>query len=70
MKTRHEIIFSDSSDMKQLPEESVDLLEVDDLTAAEVQTRRRLSRIVTFFQRYVPGFESAKLLLTERSAQK
>lgn len=26
MKTRHEIIFSDSSDMKQLPKESVDLL--------------------------------------------
>ena len=26
MKTRHEIIFSDSGDMKQVPEESVDLL--------------------------------------------
>ena len=46
------------------PDGDVDMLDVDDLTLAEVQSRGRLSRIVRFFQCYVPGFEAAKLVLT------
>jgi 2-polyprenyl-6-methoxyphenol hydroxylase-like FAD-dependent oxidoreductase len=42
----------------------IDALDVDDLTRAELRSRRRLGRIARFFQMYVPGFESATLVVT------
>ncbi|TAM91340.1 FAD-dependent oxidoreductase [bacterium] len=39
----------------------VDPLDPDDLTRAEIEGRRQAMELVSFFQRRVPGFESARL---------
>lgn len=43
---------------------AIDALNADDLTEAELRTRRRLGRLRHFYRRYVPGFAQATLTVT------
>lgn len=45
-------------------EEPIDCLSATDLTYAEVQMRKHFFNMISFFRRYLPGFESANIIDT------
>lgn len=46
---------------------NVDATSAEDLTRAEIEGRRQVREIVTFFKKNVPGYENARLLMTSAS---